>query len=200
MRLTDQQLRDVLGRAEEIQRRSPSAAMEAEREAVIEAGEAIGLERGAIERALREQTGLTLAAPNEGDLVFALSRDGKYYVAEVLSQVGDAMRVQFMQGSEHTVALDEVRACSFLPGERIVVNWPWWGPWTSTVVSFDLERRLVTVSDGWGSEARVALTDVWLNPSDAAGVNRTKLTVKWLAWGAAAGGVLGSVLTWWLVR
>ena len=52
MRLSDDELRDVLTRAEEIQRSSRSVGtMQSELEAVIGAGEAVGLEREAIERA-----------------------------------------------------------------------------------------------------------------------------------------------------
>jgi hypothetical protein len=53
MRLTDDELRDVLERAEEIQRTSRGGEeMRAELEAVIGAGEGVGLTRAAVERAL----------------------------------------------------------------------------------------------------------------------------------------------------
>jgi hypothetical protein len=66
MRLTDDELRDVLERAEEIQRTS----------------------RG-----------------------------------DVVSISGDDLRVRFLRGSEHTVTADQVRPCSFVPGQRVMCEW-----------------------------------------------------------------------------
>lgn len=85
MRLTDDELRDVLARAEEIQRASRhDEEMNAELEAVIGAAEEVGLARPAVERALRERLALS-APPAVGTLTFARSTDDKFYVAEVLS-------------------------------------------------------------------------------------------------------------------
>ena len=64
--------------------------------------------------------------PEPGSLIFAQSSDRKYYVAEVLSVMDDAVRVRFMRGAQHTVTLEQVRPASFLPGDRVVCNWPWW--------------------------------------------------------------------------
>jgi hypothetical protein len=148
--LSDSELRAVLARAEEIQRTlRNSNAMQSEIEAVISAGEAVGLERPAMERALREQLELGAITPaEEGSLVFAQSADGKYYVAEVVSAAPESVRVRFLRGSAHTVTPSQLRPASFLPGERIVANWPWWGPWTCTVISYDAEKGKVRLSDG----------------------------------------------------
>src|SRR5688572_7899988 len=101
MRLSDDDLRAVLARAEEIQRGSGRREMDAELEAVIGAAEEVGLTRSAMERALREQLHLPGAPPAVGSLVFAESADGNFYVAELLSISGDDARVQFLRGSEH---------------------------------------------------------------------------------------------------
>jgi hypothetical protein len=62
MRLTDDELRDVLERAEEIQRTSRRGElMNGELEAVIGAAEEVGLTRAAVGRALRER--LNLVSP-----------------------------------------------------------------------------------------------------------------------------------------
>jgi hypothetical protein len=87
MRLSDEELRDVFSRAEEIQRSSRTvAAMRAEMEAVISAGEAVGLARPALERALRERLELADAPPAAGARVFAQSTNGKYYVCPVIAR------------------------------------------------------------------------------------------------------------------
>ena len=204
MRLTDEQLRDVLSRAEEIQSSSRSGPeADAEREAVIQAGMAVGLQRTAVERALREQFRAPLAPPAPGELVFAQSADDKYYVAEVLSTTPESARVRFLWGSEHTVPLDESRPSRFLPGERIMCDWPWWGPFKATVIRYDAAKQRVRVSDGWGSTKTFPVTEVWLDalghePSKLASQSKVKATM--LAWGVAAGGLLGSALTWLLMR
>ena len=156
MQLSDDELRDVLARAEQIQRTSRTAGtMHAEIEAVIGAGEAVGLPRTALERALRERFELAASPPAPGWRAFAQSADGKYYVAEVVSVADDAVRVRYLRGSEHTVTPEQLRPAAFLPGERMVCNWPWWGPWTCTVISYDAAKQKVKVTDGWGTRSHV---------------------------------------------
>ena len=92
--------------------------MQSEIAAVIEAGEAVGLARPALERALRERLELVPdVAVTPGSLVFAESADGKYYVAEVISAASDSVRVRFKRGSEHTVTPEQAAACR-VPARR----------------------------------------------------------------------------------
>ena len=142
MRLTDDELRDVLARAEEIQHASRHGpAWNAEVAAVISAAEEVGLSRRAVELALSERLNLPAAPPSVGSLAWARSKDGKFYVAEVLAIVDEGARVRFLGGSEYRLPLDQLRPCAFIPGERIVCNWPWWGPWTCTVCRVRCGRR-----------------------------------------------------------
>ena len=203
MRLTDDELRDVLARAEEIQRATRRGEMAAELEAVIGAAEEIGLARPAVERALRERLDLSPAPPAPGSLAFAKSADGKYYVAEVLSNSPDRVQVRFLRGGEHLLLPDEVRPCSFIPGERITCDWPWWGPWTCTVVAYDAASRFVEVSDGWGSSETFPIADVWVEPPqkpDVAMRARRRVSMMLMGAGAGVGALLGSVVTALLMR
>ena len=194
-RLSDDDLRDVLARAEEIQKNSRNADyMRAEMEAVIEAGEAVGLTRPAVERALRERLEVGMIAPPDiGSLVFAKSADGKYYVAEVLAVQGEAVRVRFLRGSQHNVPLDQVRPASFLPGERVVVNWPWWGPWTCTVISYDAEKDKVKLSDGWGESKSFRISEVW-QTDRTAWSGKFRIAVTWLSVGIGLGALVGATI------
>ena len=195
MRLSDDELREVLNRAEEIQRHSQAAySMQAEMEAVIGAGESVGLARPALERALRERLAFgSLEPPSPGTLVFAESADGKYYVAEVLSVAGDSVRVRYVRGSEHNVTLEQVRPCAFLPGERVIVNWPWWGPWTCTVISYDAAKQKVKLSDGWGTTRSFPVAEVW--QSRMGRNEKFRISATWLGIGVALGAILGSTIT-----
>lgn len=194
MAISDKDLRDVLTRAREIQNEGRSVDNLDE---LIAAGEAAGLARPAIERAIRERFGAASVQP--GALVFAQSADGKYYVAEVVSAHDDSVRVRYLRGSEHVVASDQVRPCGFLPGERVVANWPWWGPWTCTVISYDATRQKVTLSDGWGDTRSFPISEVWQTDRTAWN-GRLRAAITWLSVGVGLGAVVGTSLTMLLLR
>lgn len=195
MRLSDDELRDVLARAEEIQRESRNpVTTRAEFDAVIGAGEAVGLARPALEQALRERYDIGIGEPEIGSLVFAQSADGKYYVAEVMASTPGGTRVRFLRGSEHTVGPDQVRPGNFLPGERVVANWPWWGPWTCTVISYDAARQKVKLSDGWGDTKSFPISEVWQTDRQAWN-GRFRAAATWLSVGLGLGAVLTLALT-----
>ena len=195
MRLSDDELRDVLARAEEIERGARSIdTIQAEMEVVIGAGEAVGLSRPAIERALRERFDVASVPPVPGSLVFAQSADDKYYVAEVVSAGADSIRVRYLRGSEHTVTPDQVRPCAFLPGEKVVANWPWWGPWTCTVIKYDAARQKVKLSDGWGDTKSFNIAEVWQSGRKPWS-GRLRIAATWLSVGVGLGTILGAALT-----
>ncbi len=197
MGLTDEEFRDVLARAEEIDRAARHGdEWNAELAAVVGAAEEVGLSRQAVERALAERFNLPATPPVVGSLAWARSADGKYYVAEVLATSEEGARVRFLSGGEHRLALDELRPCSFIPGERVDCNWPNWGPWTCTVVSYDSDKRKVGLSDSWGSTKKFPVSEVWLAPAktdSAAARRRTYATL--LAAGASVGALVGSIIT-----
>jgi hypothetical protein len=201
MRLTDDELRAVLARAEDLQGSSRRiGGTDAEMQRFIESAEEIGFDRAAVEQALREQMGLPLIALKAGDLVFAKSADSKSYVAEVLSAAGDQHRVRFLRGGEHLVGLDDIRACSFLPGQRVVCPWPWWGPWTCIVESYDAAAKQVTVSDGWAETRTFQISEVWLDRFKVSGkmsTARKHITRAIVAagFGVGFGALLGSIVT-----
>jgi hypothetical protein len=195
MRLTDEELREVLARAEEIERASRRGdAWNAELAAVIGAAEEVGLSRQAVERALAERLNLPAAPPAAGSLAWARSADGKFYVAEVVAASADDAQVRFLRGGEQRLPVADLRPCAFLPGERVTCQWPSWGPWTCTVVSYDAGQRRVKLSDGWGSTRAFAVSDVWLAPARA-DIPRRSLTVMLLGAGAAVGAVIGAIVT-----
>lgn len=203
MRLTDDELRDVLARAEEIQSASRHhGEMNAELEAVIGAAEEVGFARPAMERALRERFALAVAPPQAGTLAFAKSADDRFYVAEVLSTSTEGARVRFLRGSEHMVTLDNLRPCAFIPGERVECNWPWWGVWSCTVVSFDAIKQRVKLSDGWGYTRKFPIAEVWIAPSrgDVVRGSRTRVYATLVGAGAGLGAIVGSIITAMLLR
>ena len=202
MRLTDEQLRDVLARAEEIQRESRYGdELSVDLDTVIGAAEEMGLTRPVVERALRERLALT-APPRVGELTFAESDNGKFYVARVLSISKEGADVRFLSGGENHVALDQLRRCAFMPGEKVTVDWPWWGTWTCTVVSYNAHGQVVTLSDGWGSTETFPIAEVWINPARDAGPGqaRQRVYMTLLGTGAGLGALIGSIVTALLMR
>jgi hypothetical protein len=202
MRLTDDELREVFARADEIQRTSRRGGeWNAEVAAVMAAAEEIGLSRQAVERAIQERLNLPMAPPDVGALAWARSADGKFYVAEVVAASDDGVRVRFLRGSEHTVMLDELRPCAFIPGQRVTCNWPWWGPWTCSVVGYDPATQQVNLNDGWGYTKTFPVSEVWLPPEKArrgSGRNRVYLTLAGV--GAGVGALIGSLITALVMR
>lgn len=197
IRLTDAELRDVLARAEEIERTSRHGeAWNAELEAVIGAAQEVGLSRHAVERALVERLNLPIAAPGAGALTWARSADGKFYVARVQAASDAGVRVKFLSGGEQSLTLDALRPCAFVPGERVDCNWPMWGTWTGTVVTYDAEKERVRLSDGWGSTRTFPISEVWL-PAAKADFRRGRQRVVaiLLGVGAAVGALIGAIVT-----
>lgn len=192
MTLTDDDIRAIVARAEALQRLGDIPGEDAE--ALIRAGEELGISRSAMQRAVRERLGTRLT-PAAGDLVFARSADDKFYAAEVLSPAEDGYRVRFLKGGERLVAADELRECPFLPGDRVTCPWPGWGALTGTVVSYDAENRAVTISDGWAETAVFAVRDVWLASRSAERQRRKRIYAALLVGGAAVGAAVGALIT-----
>jgi hypothetical protein len=201
MRLTDSELRDVLARADEIQRASRQGdEWNAELAAVISAAEEVGLSRNAVVRALNERFSISPTPPGVGSLTWAQSADGKFYVAEVLSATEEGARVRFLRGGEHDVAFDRLRQCAFLPGERIVCNWPWWGEYTGTVVAYDPNKQRVKLTDGWSTKT-FPVPEVWLPPAKPlSSRGRTRVYATLVGVGAGVGAIIGSIVTALLTR
>ena len=196
MPLEDHDIRAVLARAQEIELGTQSDAAEIER--VIQAAEEVGISRASVERAFRERLNLPARASSVGDLVFARSSDDKYYTAEVLAVDTHGVRVRFLRGSEHEVSTDEIRPCTLLPGERVICPWPWWGPWTCTVLSYDAARQRVSVSDGWGETRDFSITEIWTAPPRAPDQHRAtkrKIYAVLLGVGAVGGTIVGAIVS-----
>lgn len=197
MGLAHDDIRAVITRAGEIQ--NATAPDQAEIEALIQAAAEVGIERSAVERALRERMATSMALPAVGDLTFAKSADDKFYAAEVVAVTNDTVRVQFMRGGVHTVSVDELRPFSLLPGERVVVQWPWWGPWTCSVLSYDAAARYVTVTDGWGETRIFPLSEIWL-AKPKAGPAKRMLYAGLIGFGVGVGGAIGAIITALVMR
>lgn len=198
MMLQQEQIREVLARAEEIQQQSHLSTSQTDVDQVVRAAEEAGLNREAVLQAIRERLSLVSEPPQAGERVFAKSADGNFYPCEVVSATSNTVRVRFAKGGEHTVSIAEARPCSFMPGQRIVVPWPGWGWWPVTVVSYDAKSDLVKVTDAW-SEMEFRTTDVCLAAEREPLALRTKLTTIALA-AAAAGGAVGALVTWLMTR
>ena len=134
-----------------------------------------------------------------GQKIALVKADGKYYVAHVVSAAADSVRVRFVRGSEHTVTLDQLKPCAFLPGEKVVVNWPWWGPWTCTVISYDAQRAKVKLTDGWGYTKSFPISEVWQSGRKPWG-GRLRIAVTWLSVGVALGAAVGGSIATLLLR
>ncbi len=169
-RFSEQQIREILARAEQIHL-GASEEQESDSKALIKAAEEAGLPREAVEQALRERLEAETPNLNPGEFVFAPSADGKLYVAEVKSSNSVGTSVQFLNGSELTVSAAQIQPAKFLPGSKVNANWPHWGWWQCTVISFDKPNRLLRLSDGWGTEKTFPLAEVRIDPPKIVNTN-----------------------------
>jgi len=125
LRLTDEELRDVLTRTAELDRTARHGdAWNAEREAVIGAGEEIGLSRHAVERALMERLEFPASPPAVGSLTWARSADGRSMSPRCcrLGRTGWGSG-SFAAASTASVSRSSAH-CAFIPGERVACQWP----------------------------------------------------------------------------
>lgn len=202
---SEQQIREVLARAGEIQLHSDPGESEAtQMEAIVAAAEEAGLSREAVLQAMRERLHVGTEGPAVGSRVFATSADGKFYVADVLELGERSVRVRFLKGGELDVPLGSTQPASFLPGQRIVCPWPDWGWWTCTVVSYDADHGTVRAHDGWGTTESFPISEVRMDPPrsrrEHRPIPRLKFFLFSLAAGAALGGTLGGLITWLVLR
>jgi hypothetical protein len=199
MTLNQEQLRDILSRAEEIRQQRGLTPSQRDLDEVLNVAEEAGLDRESVMQALRERLSILGEPPKIGDRIFAKSADGHYYTAKVIELREDAVKVRFGQGGEHIVSNLDLRPCSFLPGQRVMCPWPDWGWWTCRVLSFDADKNTIKASDGWGSEEVFQVSDVRMAVEKEPFKLPSKIS-SWLFAGAVAGGTIGSALTWLFMR
>lgn len=125
MTLTDDDIRAIVARAEALQRLGDIPGADAE--ALIRAGEELGISRSAMQRAVRERLGTRLT-PAAGDLVFARSADDRFYAAEVLSPAEDGYRVRFLSCDPRSRGVRRLTGLRSSPRSRAAV-WPSFRLW-----------------------------------------------------------------------
>jgi hypothetical protein len=189
MRISDSQLRDLLARAEELDRASRQPAG-SDIAGLLGAAEEVGFSRRAVQQALAEQFGLPALPLARGTLIWARAADGKFYAAEVIASEEETTHLRFLGGSEHHLPLEELRTCVLNPGARITCNWPKWGTWTCTVVAYDREKQRVKLNDGWGSTKWFPLAELWMAQPKASPARRRMDAIL-----IGSGALLGSIIT-----
>lgn len=195
--LTDNEIREVLARAEEIHGAGPATDLAN----VLQAAQEAGLPREAVEQALRERADVGFD-PEVGELVFAKSTDGKYYAARVLALEDSFCEVRFCKGGTTRVSPGDIRPCPLLPGSRVVCHWPEWGWWTCTVVNYDADRETAKVTDGWGSTRTFPVAELRLDPPTKKSLAISELARAALVYGVdfLAGAGIGALVTWLIMR
>jgi hypothetical protein len=192
MRITDTQLRELLARAEELDR-DPHQPPGGDIAGLLGAAEEVGFSRRAVQQALAEQFGLPALPLASGTLVWGRAPDGKFYAAEVLTSAEDTLRVRFLGGSEAHLPLEDLRSCILTPGARITCTWPKWGTWTCTIVSYDPENQRVKLNDGWGSTRWFPLSELWMATPRTTPARR-RMDAVLISSGAALGALITALL------
>ncbi len=195
--LKQEQIREVLARAEEIEQESGPWRNSADAEALLRAAEEVGISRDAMIQAIQEFSPM-IVPPEVGSRVFARSSDDHFYVADVIDASEGGVRVRFLQGSEHTVPTSDIRPLDLLPGQKLMCNWKgWWGWGTASIVSYNPKTERVEATDGFMTK-KFRLHDVRLRERQERPFARK--VMFWLFTAAALGGAAGSLITMWLSR
>jgi hypothetical protein len=166
--LTEEQVQQTFRRAQEIahQAAPPSEAEVAESESEIEAylraAEELGIPRTAAEQALREKLLLPLESVAKGDLVFAPSVDGHHYPATVVRPNGATVLIEFVTGSEHTVATADLQPLALVPGREVEYREKDWGWIRGTIKTFNASKQRVELQSSWGETRKVTLDEIRL--------------------------------------
>lgn len=198
--MEQEKLTEVLKRAQEISDQS-SLIFEPhpEIEQYVRAAEEIGISRDATLQALRERLDLPLRAFEAGEMVFARSKDDRYYAAKVLEVDGRRIRLQFLSGSDHECDVTDLRLFSLTPGQKLQYNSPTHQIWvTGRVEGFD--RNVQTVRVHWGGVSESLTLDKVRMPRED---SDSKFEVPYWAVAAASalgGGVIGALLMRLLMR
>src|SRR4051794_3063535 len=118
LQLTEGDLSETLSRAREIAERGAGVST-AECEALLAAGEEMGIPRDAILQALRERLPAVTETFVAGQQVFAPSVDGHWHPATIVTLGTHSAAVQFHNGGEHSCAVGDLRPLSFPPGRKV---------------------------------------------------------------------------------
>lgn len=191
--LSDEDLALVLRRAHEIESSGQGGI-----EDYIAAAEEAGISREATMLALKERLGQPMAPPDSGQMVFAKSADGHFYVATVSGTEGALISVRFVNGSDAKVPVADIRDFSVTPGKKLSIHSS--GMWfDGEVIRFNPESRSVTMNL-WGSEETVNLEKVRLRKPNALELDKNlNLWTNRIGWFVMGSGV-GALILWLLTR
>lgn len=200
-RLDEVATREVLARAEEIHlhEQIPVELGEGTND-LVRAAEEAGLSRSAVTQALRERLATQRTPLEPGSLVLAEAGQGKLYAAEVLELSPGHAKVRFMSGVEASVSREDVEPFQMFPGQVVRCPWPNWGWWTCTVVSYDHKKKKVKATDNWGGKETFNLGDIYVERKSAHAKSPAPLTATMFLAGMGATGILGALITWFLMR
>ncbi len=199
-RLTQNEMTEVLQRAEEIQRQE-QAKIEwtQELQQWVGAAEEAGLSRVAIEQALRERTAFSGVELSPGEKIFAKSMDGRFYIAKLVDLSEDGGTVEFINGGRCKLSQRDMRPLNLVPGSKVECDWPNWGWWTCTIVSYNHELNTIHANDGWGQTRIFPISEIRLRGEEP------KQGRFWERYGVAIGSLMagsgvGALITWLLMR
>lgn len=190
--MNSEELADVLDRAQQIQQMQQGAT---EYEEVTRAAEELGISREATLQALRERLGTLPEAPVSGQMVFARSADGHYYLAKVIEASENNCKIRYLSGGEADVSPLDMRVMALAPGLRVEIFSPSVGGWTGgTISQYNQDAQSLKVMS-WGSQENISLDAVRLS-------GHSKPTAAWMHyfWVAAGSGVLGALIHWLVTR
>ena len=188
-RLSDEEIAAVVERAHEISeletRLKPG---ESEMEQYVRVAEEMGVPREAMEQALKERFAFLEEKLDTGQIVFAKSGDGHFYLAKVKSAAEGRAQIKFMNGSDAVVGVHELQRATFTPGTQMDFYTKQYGMYIrGTCEAFNETAQTISLR-AWGEMHSVPLDKVRLR-KEQPGLNVSIKT--WMIAGVSllAGGV-----------
>lgn len=157
MQLEQNEVREILARAQEIQStRHESQMNQAEIETFLQAAEESGMQREAVLQALRERFIVPgVDSLSAGELVLAKGADNHWYIAKVRSHVGQSTEVEFYNGSVAKMPTSDISPLDLKPGMKASAYLTSYAMWCGVkVLSVNLNAGTVRISC-WGSEETI---------------------------------------------
>jgi hypothetical protein len=199
--LNEQEIREVIGRAQLLESRSQELLQSQENDELVRAAQEAGISRDAVLQALRERFEQQTHTYDVGDLVFARSGDGHLYVAKVLGQGTTAHTVRFLNGSEAVIANADMRPLSLTPGQKVNFYTPSYGTWMDGhVEQVNMDAFTATILC-WGVSTPASLEKVRIidRPSSLPVATTATLWAVGLV-SLMSGGVIGAIIQHFLRR
>ncbi|MBI1756624.1 MAG: hypothetical protein HYR64_05905 [Fimbriimonas ginsengisoli] len=201
--MDQQEIHQVLDRAQQIEsQQGLSLEGNPEVDALIQAGDEVGIKRESVLQALRERISVVDEPLKLKDIAFARLLDGIYHLGTVTGLEGDVVEVKFKNSAAASVQASAIRRFRGLPNEQVYCEWPYRG-WTQCGIErYDPKDKMVDLSGPGGKTKWFALDELRLYDQPPVHAGWVSPAPYWHLYVAVSIGsaIAGVLITWLAMR